>query len=106
MTDPGSDSLYDKLLTETARVSWPEIERLFAVGRVVQVGSKLDLVEVGNAFAKDDTMQLREWMQMGQAGLLDDDNAMRWSRDSALELWAVVVRPWVLVQERGSSDRD
>lgn len=101
-SDIDSISLYEKLLTETARVSWPEIERLFAAGRVVRVGADMNLVEVGEVFASDNTDQLRQWMQSESTGLLDDETAGRWSRDEHVELWAVVVRPWVLVQERAA----
>lgn len=91
---------YDKLLGETARVSWAEIERMFAVGRVVEVAEPLDLIDVAQAFADDDKDRVRDWMQAGQVGHLADHNAARWAADNFLELWAVVVSPWVLVQER------
>ena len=100
MTESDSPSLYDKLLTETARVSWPELERLFAAGRVVKIATGLDLVETARVFADDDANTLRDWMRSDQAGVLDDETAARWASDESAELWAVVVRPWVLVQER------
>ncbi len=92
--------LYEKLLGETARVTWLELERLFAAGCVIRVGPELDLIEVGRVFAEDDSHQLRQWMQAEQAGYLDDQTAARWACDEQAKLWAVVVRPWVLVQER------
>ncbi len=91
---------YDKLLGETARVSWAEIERMFAVGRVIEVAAGLDLIQVAQAFADDDKDRVRAWMMADQLGHLGDDNAARWANESGLDLWAVVVSPWVLVQER------
>lgn len=91
---------YDKLLAETAQVGWAEIERLFAVGKVVQVTDGLDLIAVAAAFADDDKDQVRQWMQAEQVGLLSDDCAQAWSRLTQPCLWAVVVSPWVLVQQR------
>lgn len=92
-----------KLLGETARVSWAEIERLFAAGRVIRVDAGLDLIQVGQVFAKDAADQLKCWMQAGQVGLLDDEHAGRWASDDEADLWAVVISPWVLVQERQAS---
>lgn len=91
---------YDKLLRETARVSWAEIERMFALGRVIEVAPALDLIEVAEAMAEDDKDTVRGWMQAQKLGHLADENAARWASDDGLDLWAVVVSPWVLVQER------
>lgn len=91
---------YDKLLAETARVSWAEIERLFAAGKVVEVAAGLDLIAVAEAFSNDDKDQVRQWMQQDQVGLLCDDSAQSWSKQAEPSLWAVVVNPWVLVQQR------
>ncbi len=92
--------VYDKLLAETARVSWPELERLFAAGNVIRVVAELDLIEVARVFAEDEAARLRPWMQSDQVGYLDDATAARWASGEDENLWAVVVRPWVLVQER------
>lgn len=100
MSESAPGHLYEKLLGETARVTWLELERLFAAGCVIRVGPELDLIEVGRVFAEDDSTQLRQWMHAEQAGYLDDETAARWACDENANLWAVVVRPWVLVQER------
>ncbi len=100
MPESDPQSIYEKLLGETARVSWPELERLFAAGRVIRVDRELDLIEAGRVFAQDDASRLKRWMQADQAGILDDETASRWANTPSAELWAVVVRPWVLVQER------
>lgn len=100
-TDPASENLHHKLLGETARISWPELERLFASGRLVRIGPELDLIAVGEAMAADDSARLKRWMQADQAGLLDDETARRWADNPDCELWALVISPWVLVQERG-----
>ncbi len=102
--DSAPVSLHNKLLGETARISWPELERLFASGRLVRVGPELDLIVVGEAMAADDSAQLKRWMQQEQAGLLDDDTARRWAENPDCDLWALVISPWVLVQERARGD--
>ena len=45
------------------------------------------------------------WLESGELGKTSDDDAHRWSEGEAKsELWAVVVAPWVLVQEEELAD--
>ena len=88
-----------ELNQQTARIAWPELERHFARGVVVQVASELDLVEVASSLANDDTVAVQQWIANGRLKHLDTDTARRWSEGDP-DLWAVVVAPWVVVQER------
>ncbi len=87
------------LHAETARIFWPELETHFARGVVLQVEAALDLVEVATCFANDDRQAADAWVRQEQVQHLDVETAKRWS-GSEVELWAVVVAPWILVQER------
>jgi len=40
--------LKDRLNLETARITWPELERYFASGKVIHVAATLDLIEVAH----------------------------------------------------------
>lgn len=92
--------LRERMNLETARIAWPELERHFAGGRVILVAPQLDLVEVATCIADDDSRQVKHWMDAQQVGQLTDDTAQRWVNEQPENLWAVVVAPWVLVQER------
>ena len=88
-----------ELNLETARVYWQELETHFARGVVIRVDSDLDLVEVATCFANDDKPAVEAWIDAGKVQHLEMRVAKDWSsRDPAL--WAVVVAPWVVVQER------
>jgi len=93
------ESLRDKLHGETAQVDWKEIERFFARGLLVNVGKELDLVEVAEAMANDDRESFQSWMDSGDVARMSDDSARDFARRQPA-LWAVVVAPWILVQER------
>ena len=75
---------------QTARVAWPELERHFARGVVI---------EVATCFANDDKAAVERWTNEGRVQHLDTETARRWS-NGITGLWAVVIAPWVLVQER------
>ena len=90
--------LHAKLNSETGRLHWRELERHFARGAVVKVAPGMDLVAVAVRFAQDDTAAIAAWLQTGQVGRASTEDAVAWpGRQSTF--WAVVVAPWVLVQE-------
>ncbi len=92
------------LHAQTARVAWQELEKHFARGVVIRVDSDLDLVEVATRFANDDKTAVEHWIVAGQVEHLGMQTAKDWAaRDP--ELWAVVVAPWVVVQERKRAGR-
>lgn len=98
--DAGHSPLYSKLLGETAKIGWAELERFFARGMLLRVARDLDLVTVAAAIAEDDTAQVAQWLSSGLVERMQAETAADLAaRDP--ELWAVVVSPWVCVQERG-----
>lgn len=90
--------LHDKLNAETARVAWSELERHFARGATLSVGPELDLLEVAQAVALDNTERVTRWLAAGELQRTSAEQARRWAREDAM-LWCVVVAPWVLVSE-------
>lgn len=95
-------TLYAKLLGETARISWQELQPFFARGALLWVAADEDLVAVAEAVASDDKVRVTGWLQGGQIERLEAPRAEDLlARDP--ELWAVVISPWVVIQERNSS---
>ncbi|WP_043311852.1 DUF2288 domain-containing protein [Pseudomonas sp. ML96] len=98
MTETAS-TLYAKLLGETAKISWEELQPFFARGQLLWADNSLNLVEVAQAVAGDDSAKVAAWLQAGLVAKVDEARAQDYlQRDP--ELWAVVVSPWVLIQER------
>ena len=89
-----------KIISETARIPWQELQRFFAAGKVMLVAPGLDLVDVAFALQEDDVDQVKSWTEALQVMPVPDDQAKDWIASDAL-LWAVVVKPWVLVQTIG-----
>lgn len=96
VNDP--DSIEARLNRETGRVSWDEMRPFFARGVLVNVDASLDLVAVAAAFSRDRQDKVGEWMNAALVERVNDSHARRWE-DSQPDMWAVVVAPWVLVQE-------
>ena len=86
-----------KLTTETAKIEWRALQRFFAAGKAIAVAEHLDLVEVAFVISIDDRARLEQWTRSGEVGPVSDALARQWI-DADATVWAVVVRPWVLVQ--------
>ena len=87
----------EKVNLETARIHWSELQRFFAKGEAVWISNELDLVDVAHEFSIDNKTKVQCWLENKQVALVSDEQALQWFENNA-ELWAVVVKPWILVQ--------
>lgn len=95
-----NDTLYEHLAGEAGKITWQELQPHFARGVVVAVAASLDLIDVATRFAQDESVAVQAWLGQGLVVPVNDDQARRWTATNPL-LQAVVVAPWVLVQESG-----
>ncbi len=95
---PIDEELKVRLNSETAKLGWPELQRHFARGVVVVAASGMDLVEVATRMSMDDGETVGQWLADEQIRRASEDDARRWIDNDAI-FWAVVVAPWVVVQE-------
>lgn len=98
------DETRTRLNAETGRLSWPELERHFARGVVIRVAPGVDLVDVALAVSEDDKPRVEAWMSSGVVAHPSVDEAKLWVENQP-EFWAVVVAPWVLIQEITAPER-
>jgi hypothetical protein len=102
-TKPENDTdLRLKVNRETARLPWTELLKHFAAGNVVWVANSLDLVDVAVRISHDDKANISQWMNSGLVAKVSDQQAQGWLESDA-ELWAVVVSPFILVQQEKAS---
>lgn len=100
MTDPGitqQELIRGKLNSETARIPWKELQRYFAGGFTLIVEQQLDLIDVAYQMHQDNAPQIEQWMHANLLHQVSNEQARQWFNDDA-ELWACVIRPWVLIQ--------
>ena len=95
-----SDEAYAAILGATAQIEWKVLEPHFARGDLLAVDAALDLVQVAAAMMEDNSEAIKGWMDAGQLQVATDSCAADWAKRNPDTLWAVVIRPWVLVQER------
>ena len=98
MKDIENDSVIQQIVGETSKIAWKELQYFFASGTAVFVSDELDLVDVASCFVDDNKAMVEKWMQDNQVIPVPDDQAKDWYNNDAM-VWAVVVKPWVLVQQ-------
>lgn len=98
-TDNREDIYRTKLNLETSQIAWKELQRHFASGTVRVVTDDLDLVEVAYQISENNVAQVSRWLENQQLAVVSDEQARTWWESDA-QLWAVVISPWVLVQQR------
>lgn len=87
-----------KIISETAKIPWKDLQRHFAAGRALYVAGELDLVDAAFAVQDDNLQQVSSWTDQQLLAPVSDAQARQWF-DSDAVLWAVVIKPWVLLQE-------
>ncbi|HEY7773663.1 MAG TPA: DUF2288 domain-containing protein [Marinagarivorans sp.] len=93
-----SESARTELVSQTAKISWEELQRYFAAGKLIYVTGNLDLIDVGTELIQDNKAQFTEWTSANAIFPVTDAQAQEWAAHNPT-LWACVVSPWVLVQE-------
>ncbi len=91
------EALRAKINGETARIDWRSLMPHFARGEVLHVAASLDLVDVAATMHADDAVAVKAWMDAGQLVQVADDTARQWFEQDA-DVWALVIKPWILVQ--------
>ena len=95
--DEDAALLRAKINLETGRIPWKALQGFFAAGDVLAAAPGLDLVEVAVQMSRDNTAQVDAWLASGDLAPVADAQALAWVEADA-EVWAVVVKPFVLVQ--------
>lgn len=102
MSEPNA-SVRELLNAQTGQLSWNELSRHFARGVVIVVHTGEDLITVAESLVNDLSDEVGRLQQEEKLHRAVDHDAIRWQRDQS-DFWAVVVAPWVLVQEISAGD--
>lgn len=92
-----NNEIEQKINLETAQIHWHELQRFFASGNAIAVDPTLDLTHVAAQIVADNAAQIKTWIDAGLVDAVKDTQAQEWYEQNLL-VWAVVIKPWVLVQ--------
>ncbi|MGF1494335.1 MAG: DUF2288 domain-containing protein [Microcoleaceae cyanobacterium] len=96
--DP-NQALRDQLAENLDEAEWEWLVPHYHKDMIVMVNQQLDLIDVGVALAQDKTIIVRRWMeeQLIYKPLLEQ--VTNWERDRSTRFKALIVQPFVLVQQ-------
>ena len=93
-----TSELITRLNGETAKIEWHQLQKHYASGSVISVAPGFDLIKVAIALHRDDTAQVKQWLAKKLVTEVNDTLAQRWFEEKT-SVWALVIPPFVLVQE-------
>ncbi len=91
-------ALIARLNSETAKTGWQELQKHYAAGNVLGVAAGADLIQVAIALNEDNATQIQAWLSDKSVFEVTDQQALEWFENQTI-LWALVIPPFVLVQE-------
>ena len=101
-TDP--KELVARLNAETGKIAWHELQKHYAGGNVLAVAAGADLIQVAIALHRDSRELVERWLDDGTLSRVQDQQARDWYNCNKI-LWALVIPPFVLVQETESTQQ-
>lgn len=93
-----SDELRAHLTNEVHRVDWKPLAPHAKRGALVLVDSRLDLVDVAFAVARDESDLVQQWMSARQLLKPTEDQMDAWKSETEERFSVVIVQPYVLAQ--------
>jgi len=94
-----SARMRESLAESMGPIAFSDLRAHLARGAVIVVDAALDLLEVGEAVARDDKARVAGWIETGQLGKPSLETVERWSKAERSIWTALVVQPFVLVRE-------
>ncbi|ETN91405.1 hypothetical protein U062_01933 [Gammaproteobacteria bacterium MOLA455] len=90
--------LIARLNSETAKIAWHDLQIHYAAGNVLGTAAHADLIKVAIEFNRDNATQIQQWLADSSLFEISDQQATEWYEKNQ-ELWALVIPPFVLVQQ-------
>ncbi len=97
MEQSSEQVLIARLNSETAKISWHDLQTHYAAGNVLAVAEQGDLIQVAVALHNDNTARVKQWLAEHVVFHVSDQQALDWHEQNTL-VWALVIPPFVLVQ--------
>jgi hypothetical protein len=88
-----------QLLASMGPIAFSDLRAHLTRGAVIVVDPSLDLLEVGEAVAKDDKARVGDWIARGLLVKPSLEKIEAWSKVEGLAWTTLVVQPFVLLRE-------
>ena len=89
----------ETLAASMGPIEFSDLRAHLTRGAVIVVDPSLDLLEVGEAVARDDKARVAAWIEAGLIGKPSLETLERWSKIEGPAWVSLVVQPFVLLRE-------
>jgi hypothetical protein len=89
----------ETLAASMGPIEFSDLRAHLTRGAVIVVDRSLDLLEVGEAVARDDKARVAAWIDAGLIGKPSLETIERWSKMAGAAWISLVVQPFVLLHE-------
>jgi len=89
----------DTLAASMGPIEFSDLRAHLTRDAVIIVDRSLDLLDVGEAVARDDKTRVAAWIEAGLIGKPSLETIERWSKTKGLAWVSLVVQPFVLLHE-------
>jgi hypothetical protein len=93
------EEIKTQLKQELADVTWDSLMPHSKRDAIIIVNEALNLIDVGMAIAKDETMPVQHWISEALIRKPSVEELSQWNSDSTKEFSTLIVQPFVLIQE-------
>ena len=90
---------------EIESIDWKTLAPHQMRGDLLIVESSLDLVQVGHAFANDQTSKVKEWLNTNLLFRPDPEQVKKWELIQEEIFYFVIVKPFVMVQLKAHNEQ-
>lgn len=88
---------------ELANVEWNTLIPHAKRDAIIVVDETLDLVEVGVAIARDDSVSVQSWISQQLIHKPSNNELATWNSEPSKRFTTLIVQPFVIVQETNNS---
>jgi hypothetical protein len=92
----------EALAASMGPIEFSDLTAHLSRGAVIVVDPSLDLLDVGEAIARDDKARVAEWIEKGLIGKPSLETIEAWSKMQGGSWTTLVVQPFVLLHETAS----
>ncbi len=88
----------EELARTLGEVFWSDLRAHAGRDALIVVAAGLDLLEVGEALAKNEAARVEAWIRAGQLGKPSAEELRLWPADPAARFESLIVSPFVLIR--------
>lgn len=90
----------EELALQVDVAEWSWLKAHLERGGLIVVAPELDLAEVGERIARDDTAAVGAWIEAGKLSKPSDGQIAAWDADSAARFSTLIISPYILMKEQ------